>query len=405
MLSSQTRENIDQLLSKAVEEKRISAITFAATSTDEELYYGAAGLQRFTDPLSKKIDENSVFWTCSLTKLIVAVAVLQLVEQGKITYDTPVDDIMPEMANPIVLEDITKESSDYKPAVTKITLKHLLTHTSGLVYGVNPAQNLEGPSAYRSKAYGDDFSIAKFFKLIREGYPSVPLQFEPGTDFGYGWSSEIIAFIVERLSGKTIEAHCQENIFGPLGMTKTSFYLTADLKSDLVRLVCRQDGQFQKWGNRFDLIEQDVAKLKVMLGGSGLYSSTKDYLTFLRHLLLVKAGRAENPILSSETVTSMFEPALTEKAATSLAQTARIAGPNSQWGLGLCLNCEDFPGRRRKGSGFWYGWAGAYYFLDPTSGVAAVCCTQLIPTLDSEVLEVWQEAEKALYKGLAISRL
>lgn len=114
--------------------------------------------------LSSSRFDLDIEYRCAWT---LQVAVLQLVEQGKITYDTPVDDIMPEMANPIVLEDITKESSDYKPAVTKITLKHLLTHTSGLVYGVNPAQNLEGPSAYRSKAYGDDFSIAKFFKLIR----------------------------------------------------------------------------------------------------------------------------------------------------------------------------------------------------------------------------------------------
>jgi len=352
------------------------------------LYYGAAGLQRFTDPSSKKIDENSVFWICSNTKLIVTVAILQLVEQGKITFETPVGDIIPEIANPIVVEDITKESSSYKPAETKITLQHLLTHTSGLVYG-------EHPIAYRSKAYGEDISVSQFFKLIQEGYPSVPLKFEPGTDFGYGWSSEIIGFIIERLTGKTLEAYCHENIFGPLGMTKTSFYLTADLKSDLVRLSFREDGQLQKWGSRFDLIEQDVTKINVMFGGAGLYGSTKDYLTFLRHLLLVKAGRAKNPILSSEMVASIFQPALTENAAASIERTTGWS--NSQWGLGLALNRDDCPGRRRKNSGFWYGFAGTYYFIDPTSGIAAVCCTQILPTLDPEVLKVWQEAEEALY--------
>jgi methyl acetate hydrolase len=95
------------------------------------------------------------------------VAVLQLVEQGKITFETAVGDIIPEMANPIVLEDTTKELSSYKPAVTKITLKHLLTHTSGLVYQVKPADLKDIPVAYRSKTYGENPSIAQFFKLIQ----------------------------------------------------------------------------------------------------------------------------------------------------------------------------------------------------------------------------------------------
>ena len=95
------------------------------------------------------------------------VAILQLVEQGRITFETAVGDIIPEMANPIVLEDTTKELSSYKPAVTKITLKHLLTHTSGLVYGVKPVENGESLAAYRSKAYGGNNSVSQFFKLIQ----------------------------------------------------------------------------------------------------------------------------------------------------------------------------------------------------------------------------------------------
>ena len=115
-------------------------------------------------------------------------------------------------------------------------------------------------------------------------------------------------------------------------------------------------------------------------------------------------------------VASIFQPALTEKAAASIERTTGWS--NCQWGLGLALNRDDCPGRRRKGSGFctfgcslfkfmlksrWtclyigYGFAGTYYFIDPTSGIAAVCYTQILPTLDSEVLKVWQEAEEALY--------
>ena len=99
--------------------------------------------------------------------LRLQVAVLQLVEQGKITYETPVADIIPELANPIVLDDITKESSTYKPAVAKIAVKHLLNHTSGLVYFAKPVKTLEPPKAYRSKAYGENPSVSQFFELIQ----------------------------------------------------------------------------------------------------------------------------------------------------------------------------------------------------------------------------------------------
>ena len=99
--------------------------------------------------------------------LVLQVAILQLVERGKITFETLVGDIIPEMANPIVLEVFTKESPSYKPAVTKITLMHLLTHTSGLVYGLKRDENGIPPAPYRSKCYGEDISVSQFFKLLQ----------------------------------------------------------------------------------------------------------------------------------------------------------------------------------------------------------------------------------------------
>ena len=110
--------------------------------------------------------------TLTLTHSFVTpqIAILQLLEQGKITYETPVGDIIPEMANPIVLEDITKELSSFKPAVTKITLKHLLNHTSGLVYRVKPPKDENEPLwPYQSKAYGENRTVSQFFKLIQVG--------------------------------------------------------------------------------------------------------------------------------------------------------------------------------------------------------------------------------------------
>ena len=127
---------------------------------------------------------------------MLQVAILQLVEQGKIAFETPVGDIIPEMANPIVLEDFAKELSRYKPAVTKITLRHLLTHTSGLVYYGEP------PVPYRSKAYGDDISVSHFFKLLQVS-PCIVYFLE---------EAAMIDIILGRLSVRSTEVRTRDRL-------------------------------------------------------------------------------------------------------------------------------------------------------------------------------------------------
>ncbi|KAF8153185.1 beta-lactamase/transpeptidase-like protein [Crassisporium funariophilum] len=399
-LSIKAPEILDQLLLQAVQNKRLPGAAFAAGTADKELYFGAAGSKVLDEPSSGKIDETSVFWVCSHTKLLVTVAVLQLVELGKIGYDTPVTEIIPEMANPIVLDDISAEVPTYKPAKTVITLKHLLNHTSGLFYSPKRAPGTL-PAGYTSAAYKGDHSVNQFFNISKDGLPSVPLKFEPGTDFTYGWNCDIIAFIVERITGKTIEEYCKENIFDVLGMTSSSFYLTPSLKSDLVSMSYRnQNGELEAWTEQINIIEQDPEKVTVRLGGIGLYCTVRDYLTLLRHLLLVYDGRATNPILSGDTVRALFRPTLSKQGSNSV--DLFTGWTDCQFGVGLCLNNSDYPGRRRKGSGFWYGWAGTYYFMDPTTGIAAVYGTQVVPTRDPEVLKLWEQLEEALYAVLVV---
>ena len=216
---------------------------------------------------------------------------------------------------------------------------------------------------------------------------------------GYGWSCEIIGFIVERLTGKTLEAYWYYYLpffdgffFHSPYTVKNIFLVLWEWQRPVSTWLLIWNRSLLGWhtgktGNSrsglLDLIslsktQQSVCVMihgdpticnfpfhvvNVMFGGAGLYGSTKDFLTFLRHLLLVKgkqgmwrpfqswlttdkAGCANNPILSAETVASLFQPTLTEKAAASVGPWA-----NSQWGVGLCLNCDDTPGGRRKGSG------------------------------------------------------
>ncbi|KAJ6557251.1 beta-lactamase/transpeptidase-like protein [Mycena vulgaris] len=314
----------------------------------------------------------------------------------KIELDTHVEQILPELANPLVITG-RDEAGNFltTPAKSKITFGQLLNYTSGLDYSVDgtvPASLL--PLAYSHSYKGEDMSA--FFKIIKGSFSGVPLKFEPGTDFGYGFSSDCAGFVIDR-----------EYIFAPLGIKSASFYLTPSLKERLLPLAFRNASGIIERLDNHSFIDQDPANVGVRLGGVGLYSSQKDYLTILRHLLQIKSGRVANPILTLASVNKMFEPTLPPDGAVTVAAVATVflkylnlpAGA-AQFSRGLLVTTADVPGKRKKNSGTWGGWANTSFFVDPTTGVAAVFTTQLMPTADDKHKKLWSQLEEELYAGL-----
>ncbi|KAJ3504818.1 hypothetical protein NLJ89_g7737 [Agrocybe chaxingu] len=415
-LSEKGKAALDSILAKAIDDGRVPGAGLVVGTVDREIYSGAAGLRSFQDPSAGKVDADSIFWICSQTKLITTTAILQLVGRGLLGYDTPVALIIPELANPIVITDPSSPSSTYAPAKTPILLRHLLNHTSGLYYPPHKRSSEDLAPANTRGPYEGDHSVAQFFRILRsglavfgeeyrrekvpeDGLPGVPLAYEPGTNFSYGWSCDILVFMVERLTGQKMEDYCKEHIFGPLGM-ETSFYLTPEKKAKLVQLTYRRcDGTLEKWADQIDIIEQDPTKLDIVLGGIGLYSTLNDYLKLLQHIISIKAETTTKGILSAKSVSDLFNPTLPEHATAALYQFTKW--DDCQFGIGLCLATKDWSnGRRKKGSGFWYGWAGTYYFMDPSTGIAVAYGTQVAPTNDREVVKLWEELETAIYQGL-----
>ncbi|KAF8147909.1 beta-lactamase/transpeptidase-like protein [Mycena galopus ATCC 62051] len=403
--SATQKDVLDRILSDAVSSKATPALFFGATTADGPIYMHQAGTKFIDDPTSDPINEDTVFWLCSQTKLITSIAALQLIEQGKITLDTPVEDIIPELANPVVLTGSDEGGQPLTtPAKNKILFGHLLNHTSGL----------DSVNASRSRANGisdvyavSDKDVATFFKVLKGSLPGVLLSFEPGTNFAYGFSVDCAGFIVERLSGKSLEQYFQDHIFGPLGITSASFYLTPTLKDRLLPLSYRtKSGVIERWNDR-PVVDLDPANMRVHFGGVNLYASQKDYLTVLRHLLQIKGGTAATPILTEASVDTLFEPTLPPAAVPAVERLMRLGDPHlglpaggGQFGRGLFVNTVDVPGKRKSGSGAWGGWANTKYFIDPTTGVAVVFGTQLVPTFDNTYLQMYGALEKALYAGL-----
>ncbi|KAJ6578097.1 beta-lactamase [Mycena capillaripes] len=409
-LSQAQTEAFDRILSDAVSSKSTGPLFFGVTTADAAIYTHAVGTKLIDDPTSGNIDEDTVFWLCSQTKMVTTIAALQLIDQGKITLDTPVETVLPELADPVVVtgRDEAGRPTTTTPAKEKITFGQLLNHSSGLDYfhdGTTPASGM--PIAY-SYSYKDE-DVSAFFKILKGPFSGVPLKFEPGTDFGYGFSSDCAGFIVERLSSKSLEQYFQDHIFAPLGITSASFYLTPALKDRLLPLSYRtKSGVIERW-KRPSVIDQDPAHVRVHLGGVGLYASEKDYLTILRHLLQIKAGRATSPILSRASVDSMFEPTLPPAGGTTLNALAGMADPylglapgsaGVQFSRGLSVNIDDVPGKRKGRAGAWGGWASTEFFMDPATGVAAVFGMQLVPTGDDTHKRLFDALERELYKGL-----
>jgi len=406
-LSAGQKDKFDQILSEAVESKSTPALFFGVTNVDGEIYMRTAGTKVIDDPASGFIDQDTVFWLCSQTKLITSIAALQLIEQGKIALDTPVEQILPELANPVVVTG-TDEAGVLltTPAKSQILFGQLLNHSSGLDYRVDGTMPAWGIPLATSHSYkGEDTST--FFKIIKGSLPGVPLKFEPGTDFAYGFSTDCAGFIVERLSGKTLEEYFQEYIFAPLGIKSASFYLTPALKERLLPLATRTEKGTIQTLDKHSFIDQDPANVGVHQGGGGLYSSQKDFLSVLRHLLQVKAGRAANPILSRASVDSIFEPTLPPAGAATLSPIAAfffqhlgLPAGAAQFSRGLFVTTADVPGKRKKHSGSWGGWANESFFVDPTTGVAAVFATQLCPMSDDKYERICAQLEAELYAGL-----
>ncbi|KAF8964753.1 beta-lactamase [Flammula alnicola] len=404
-LSPSGERALNNFIKETVEARKIPGFILGVSNIDGEIYFQGGGVNVAGDPASGEVNPDSVFWICSQTKMIAALATLKLVEQGQISFDTPLGDYLPEFRNPIVVDRTSTQKTTFRPAETVVTVKHVLNFSSGLFYPV-VRQDLHGLSdGYTSKEmHASQDPVSSFLSIVIGELPALPLKFEPGTDFVYAWSSkrssDVLGFLVERVSGKTLEEFCKEHIFGPLGM-ESSFYLTPALKKRLVDLTFRgEDGSLNPWANQVQIMERDPEKVRLHLGGVGLYSSMRDYLKLLRHLMQINAGRpVANPILNEETVRQIFVPALAEKGSQSLSEFVMV--PGTQWGTALAICTEDWPKRRRKGSVFWGGWAGTAHFIDPTSGIAVVFGIQITPSGDIEVVKVWSKLEALLYSALS----
>lgn len=386
------RSQIDGVLRQGVDAGDAAGVVAMAATDKGVLYEGAAGLRARDQTAAMTTD--TVFRIASMTKAITSVAAMQMVEQGKLTLDEPVPGIDPALASPQVLEGFDASGKPIlRPAKRPITLRHLLTHTAGFGY------DQWDPSLFRYlKGAGLPPRATGKVEAIR-----LPLVFDPGDRWLYGINTDWVGRLVEATSGQPLDAYFRDKIFAPLGMKDSGYQPTAEQRTRQARLYTRQpDG-----GLTLQPLESVPAAPEFWSGGGPLYSTPRDYLTFLQ--MLLHGGTVNGvKLLKPETVAEMHRNATgnipcgvlkTEMPGVS-NDVDLFPGAPLRWGLGYMLNVEAGPNGRSAGTVSWGGLFNTYYWLDPARKVTGLIMTQVLPFADPRVLKLYGRFEASVYEAL-----
>lgn len=321
----------------------------------------------------------------SMTKALVSVGAMQLVEQGRLTLDGDIGEVLPELANPQVLEGFGPDGQPQtRPAKRPLTLRHLLTHTSGFGYSFIHPEVLQVYAARGMPKAGT-------LDTIR-----MPLMFDPGERWEYGVSTDWVGLAIEAATGERLNDYLTANLFEPLGMKDTAF--RPALPDTAAKVHVRgADGALNPiplylGGGEFDG------------GGGGGTSTAPDYARFVR--MLLNGGELDGArVLKAETVAAMGQNQVAPLRAgfmgTAMPDISQpydtFPDQHTGWGLGFLINPEPGPNGRSPGSLAWAGIFNSYYWIDPASGVGGVFVSQLSPFGDPGALDCFAALERMAY--------
>jgi methyl acetate hydrolase len=383
--------SINRVLTDPVASGKVPGVVGLVADDSGVIYRGAFGRRAVDRPDPMTLD--TVFRIASMTKAVTATAAMQLIESGRLGLEQPIGEVLPFAREVKVLEGFDDAGKPRVRAPARaVTVRHLLTHTSG---------------------YGYDIFNADLGRYVQSmGLPSiltcrldsltVPLLFNPGTRWEYGIGIDLIGRIVETISGQDLEAYFQQHIFGPLGMKDTSFRPTDAMWARMVGTHARgPDGKLAPISFEFP---QDA---EFLMGGGGLYSTAGDYIAFCR-MLLAGGTFDGRQVLKPETAKLMGEnhigalevPTLGSDNPQMALEAEFFPGIVKKWGLSFLLNMSDVPGGRAAGSLTWAGVHNTFFWVDRASRLTAVLMMQLLPANDPAVLETLIGFEAAVYEAV-----
>lgn len=366
-MSSERLARIDAMAESAVNDGDVPGLVALVARNGKIVYHKAFGLADNTT--GRELEKDDIFRIASQTKAITATAVMMLWEEGRFKLDDPISKFIPEFKNPRVLENYSYTSKTYTtiPAKREITIRHLLTHSSGIGYGMiesDERMKLIFKEAGMVDAWTTEPAVlADNIKKLAQ----LPLHFHPGDQYKYAEGLDVLGYLVEILSGQSFAAFLETRLFEPLGMRDTCFYLR---EGDAKRLVTVQKPENGKWvkytGTEYYDADYPIKGAKTYYGGGGGLSSTaRDYATFLQ--MYLNGGELNGiRILSRKTIETVnaFQVALSDTAHYGLVFGVLNEKAVSEGGLGS------------EGTFNWGGYFNSQYFADPKENILGIILKQ-----------------------------
>lgn len=383
--SSERLALADSLINEYIQKDWLPGGVFLVARHGKIAYYKNFGYRSVNN--EKEYQKDDIFRIASMTKAITSVAIMQLYEQGELRLDDPISNYIAAYKQMGVLDQFNSKDSSFTtiPCKKEITIRHLLTHTSGIGYG--DFDNGKLRAAYKKlgmTGVGLSHNLWTTEEFINK-LAKVPLAFHPGEKYLYGLNMDILGRIIEIVSGQALNQYFTQNIFEPLGMVDTYFYLPKAKQERLVPIYSQtEEGVFMKKEDRMvQLIDYPKRKdIGHYAGGGGLSSTALDYARLIQ--ALVNNGKYNNNrILGRKTIELMTADqliTLNEKG------TGRSNIPGNTFCLGFGLLTDEAAGLNSKSPGTyeWGGYFSTKYFIDPEEELIFVGMTQVLPFMHGE---------------------
>ncbi len=380
-LDEQRLARLGDYLDGLVTAGRIPGWLAVVTRGGEIAYLGKGGYRHVEDRLP--VETDTLFRIYSMTKPVTSVAAMMLYEEGAFELTTPVSEFIPSFADLRVYAAGSDLAPVTVPAREPMRVWHLLTHTSGLTYGFHRVHPVD--AMLRKAGYEWDFPAGVTLEQAVDLWATLPLLFEPGTEWNYSLSTDVLGRVVEVAAGTTLDRFFAERIFTPLGMTDTSFGLAGPDSPDAGRLARLYAVTPNKRLAPYDVLgDAGTRPATAFAGGGGLLSTAADYHRFLQ--MLRGGGRLDDVrILGPRTVAAMTRNHLPGN--TDLATFGRplfAETPFTGVGFGLGFGVVIDPVRTGTissvGDYSWGGAASTFFWVDPVEDVTCVLMTQAVPS-------------------------
>jgi CubicO group peptidase (beta-lactamase class C family) len=378
--SSERLKRIDENINGWMKDGKLNGCVALIVRNGKIIYHKGFGYD--DEEKTKPIRTDNIYRIASQTKAITSVAVMMLYEEGKFLLDDPISKYIPEFSKQQVLDKFNEADSSYTtvPAKTEVTIRQLLTHTSGIAYSQIGSKEANAIFAKTTITAGIGVAKGKILADDMKKLGKMPLMHQPGEKFTYGLNTDVLGYLVEIISGVPLDKFLRSRIFEPLGMKDTWFYLPADKQNRLVKLFEEIDGKLVKAKpvteqNGVFLIDYPKTEGTYFSGGAGLSSTALDYAIFLQ--MLLNGGEYNGKRLLSRHSVRMM----------TMNQIGDISrGPN-KFGLGFGITTEKGSSILPTPEGV-FEWGGAFattYWADPEEKIIGIIYRQLWRTTQSEV--------------------